>query len=156
MAKATHHTPPGFGTLTVHLTVENCAGYIDFLKAAFNAVEVSRSPGPGGKIMHANLRIGDTILMMNDTFPEMGMPPIAPGPWPVKLSLYVPDADATWAQAVANGCQVVFPLQDQFWGDRYGQLRDPAGFVWGIAKHIEDPTQEEMEQRAAAAFGAHS
>ena len=153
MAKAAQHIPPGFSTLTVHLTVPGCADHIEFLKRAFNAVEINRSPGPGGKLMHANLKIGDTIMMLNDTFPEMGSPPIAEGNWPLRLSLYVPDADATWAQALANGCQVVLPLQDQFWGDRYGQLRDPSGFVWAIATHIEDFTPEEIEQRAAAAFG---
>jgi len=156
MAKATSPVPPGFTTLTVHLTVDKCSDYIDFLKRAFNAVEITRSPGPGGKIMHANVRIGDTVVMLNDTFPEMGMPPIAQGNWPLRLSLYVPNADATWVQAVANGCEVVFPLQDQFWGDRYGQLRDPAGFVWGVATHLEDLTPAETEQRAAAAFGGAS
>jgi uncharacterized glyoxalase superfamily protein PhnB len=117
MPKASHHIPSGFTTLTVHLTVPGCAGYIDFLRRAFNAVEISRSPGPGGKLMHANVKIGGTIMMLNDTFPEMGGPPIAEGNWPLRLNLYVPDADATWAQALANGCQVVFPLQDQFWGE---------------------------------------
>jgi PhnB protein len=155
MAKATSHMPPGFRTLTIHLTVPECADYIDFLKRAFNAVEISRSPGPGGKLMHANVQIGDCILMLNDTFPEMGMPPIAEGNWPMRLHLYVPDADAAWAQALGNGCQAVFPLQDQFWGDRYGQVKDPRGFLRSIATHIEDPTPEEMEQRAAAAFGGH-
>jgi len=154
MAKASQPVPPGFGTLTVHLTVPGCANYIDFLKRAFNAVEISRSPGPGGKLMHANVKIGDTIMMLNDAFPEMGGPPIAEGNWPLRLNLYVPDADATWAQALANGCQVVFPLQDQFWGDRYGQLRDPSGFVWAIATHKEDLTPEEMQQRGAAAMAA--
>jgi PhnB protein len=153
MAKAAQPVPPGFHTLTVHLTVRGCAGYIDFLKLAFGAVEISRSPGPGGKLMHASVRIGDSVLMLNDDFPEMGGPPIAEGNWPLRLSLYVPDADAAWAQAIAAGCQIVFPLQDQFWGDRYGQVRDPAGFVWGIATHLEDFTPEEMQQRAAQAFG---
>jgi uncharacterized glyoxalase superfamily protein PhnB len=92
-------------------------------------------------------------MMLNDTFPEMGAPPIAEGNWPFRLNLYVPDADATWAQALANGCQVVFPLQDQFWGDRYGQVRDAAGFVWAIATHMEDLTPEEMQARMPRAFG---
>jgi uncharacterized glyoxalase superfamily protein PhnB len=153
MAKATHPIPPGFGTLTVHITVPGCAGYIDFLKRAFNAVEHSRSPGPGGKLMHARVQIGDTVMMLNDFFPEFGAPPIAQGDWPLRLNLYVPDADATWAQAIAAGCQPTMPLMDQFWGDRYGQLRDPSGFVWAIATHIEDLTPEELQQRAARAFG---
>jgi PhnB protein len=157
MAKASQPIPPGFGALTIHLTVKGCADYLDFLKRAFNATEISRSPGPGGKLMHANMKIGDTILMLNDHFPEMGAAPIAEGDWPIRLSLYVPDADATWAQAVAAGCQPVFPLQDQFWGDRYGQVRDPKGFVWAIATHVEDLTPAEIEQRAATAFGgAHA
>jgi PhnB protein len=153
MAKAVQPVPPGFHTLTIHLTVRGCAEYIDFLKCAFHAEEISRSPGAGGKLMHANVRIGNTILMLNDDFPEFGAPPIAEGNWPLRLSLYVSDADATWADAVAAGCQPVFPLQDQFWGDRYGQVRDPAGFVWGIATHIEDLTPEEVQQRAAQAMG---
>ena len=153
MAKAAQPIPPGFSTLTVHLTVPGCADYIDFLKRAFNAVEISRAPGPGGKLMHATVKIGDALMMLNDVFPEMGGPPIAEGNWPLRLSLYVPDADAIWAQALANGCQVMFPLQDQFWGDRYGQLRDPYGFAWAIATHLEDLTPEETAQRAAAAFG---
>jgi PhnB protein len=153
MAKATHPVPPGFHTLTIHINMPNCAGYIDFLKRAFAAVELDRSPGPGGKIMHATMRIGDSLFMLNDDFPEMGMPPTVQGHLPLRLNLYVPDADATWAQALAAGCQVVFPIQDQFWGDRYGQLRDPAGFVWAIATHIEDLTPEEIQQRSAAAMG---
>jgi len=153
MAKAAQPVPPGFHTLTIHLTVRGCAEYIDFLKRAFSAVEISRSPGPGGKLMHASVQVGDSVLMLNDDFPEMGGPPIAEGNWPLRLNLYVPDADATWAQAIAAGCQVVFPLQDQFWGDRYGQVRDLAGFVWAIATHMEDLTPEEMQARMPRAFG---
>jgi uncharacterized glyoxalase superfamily protein PhnB len=153
MAKAAQPVPPGFHTLTIHLTVRGCAEYIDFLKRAFSAVEISRSPGPGGKLMHASVQVGDSVLMLNDDFPEMGGPPIAEGNWPLRLNLYVPDADATWAQAIAAGCQVVFPLQDQFWGDRYGQVRDAAGFVWAIATHMEDLTPEEMQARMPRAFG---
>jgi uncharacterized glyoxalase superfamily protein PhnB len=156
MAKSSQPVPAGFTTLTVHLTVPGCAAYIDFLKRAFNAVEINRSPGPGGKLMHATVRIGDSIMMLNDPFPEMGGPPIAEGNWPLRLNLYVPDADATWAQALANGCEVVMPLMDQFWGDRYGQLCDPSGFVWAIATHTEDLTPEEIEGRAAAAFGGQA
>ena len=153
MAKAASPIPPGFSTLTVHLTVPGCSEYISFLERAFNAVEISRSPGPGGKLMHANVKVGDTVMMLNDDFPEMGGPPIVQGNWPLRLHLYVADADALWAQALANGCEVVFPLQDQFWGDRYGQVRDPKGFVWGIATKIENLTPAEAQARGAKLYG---
>ncbi|HLG14088.1 MAG TPA: VOC family protein [Blastocatellia bacterium] len=156
MAKAKNHIPEGFRTLTPHLTVNGAASYIDFLKPAFNAVEVSRSPGPGGKLMHAHVRIGDSNLMFNDPFPEFGRPPIAEGHWPMTLHLYVADCDALFAQAVAAGCEVTMPLADQFWGDRYGHVKDPFGFVWAIATHIEDPTPEEIKEREAKLFGGES
>jgi len=124
--------------------VPRCAEYIEFLKRAFNAEEVNRSLGPGGRLLHATVRIGDSLLILNDEFPEFGTPPIAKGNWPLRLSLYVPNADATWAQALAGGCEAMFPLQDQFWGDRYGRLRDPFGFEWAIATHIEDLTRAAM------------
>lgn len=153
MAKAKSAIPEGFQTLTGHLTVNGAADYIDFLKRAFNAVELSRAPGPGGKLMHALLRIGDSNLMLNDLFPEFGQPPIAEGHWPVVLHLYVPDADATFEQAIAAGCQATMPMQDQFWGDRYGHVKDPFGFVWAIATHKEDLTEAEMAERQAKMFG---
>jgi PhnB protein len=96
---------------------------------------------------------GDTVPIPNDTFREMGSPSRAEGNRPLRLNLYVADADATSAEARANGCQGVFPLQDQFRGDRYGQIRDPSGFVRAIAAHLEDLTTEEMQHRASAAFG---
>jgi PhnB protein len=154
MPKAKSPIPEGFHTLTPHLTVSGAAKYIDFLKKAFNAVEVRRSPGPGGKLMHAHVRIGDSNLMFNDDFPEFGGPPIAQGHWPLTLNLYVADPDAVFAKAVAAGCTVVMPLADQFWGDRYGQVKDPFGFNWAIAAHIEDPTPEEIQQRQARMSGS--
>jgi PhnB protein len=154
MAKSTKPIPEGFRTLTLHLTVNGAADYIDFLKRAFNAVEVARSPGPGGKLMHAHMRIGDSDLMLNDSFPEFGSPTIAEGPWPLTLHMYVTDADAAFARAVAAGCTVTMPLADQFWGDRYGHVKDPFGFVWAIATHIEDPTPEEIQEREAKLFGS--
>ena len=154
MAKAKNPIPEGFRTLTAHITVTGAANYIDFLKRAFNAVEVSRAPGPDGKLMHAHVRIGDSDLMFNDPFPEFGAPPITEGHWPLTLHLYVPDADALFAQAVAAGCQVTMPIADQFWGDRYGHVKDPFGFVWAIATHIEDPTAEEIKEREAKLFGS--
>ena len=154
MAKANSPIPPGFHTLTLHLTIQGgAASYIDFLKRSFNAVEVNRHMGPGGKLMHAEVRIGDSALMFNDDFPEFGLPPVAEGRWPFVLNLYVPDADATFAQATAAGCQATMPLADQFWGDRYGQVRDPFGFTWAIASRKEDLTPEELHQRQAAMFG---
>lgn len=140
-------------TITPHLTVDGASDYIDFLKRAFGAVELGRAPGPGGKIMHAALRIGDSALMLNDLFPEFGAKPITPAPWPITLHLYVPDADATFAQATAAGCKVAMPLADQFWGDRYGQVEDPKGFRWSIATRKENLTPEEMAKRQKAMFG---
>ena len=156
MAKATSHLPPGFHTLTPHLVIPNggAAKYMDFLTKAFGATEISRAPGPGGKLMHAQVKIGDSILMFADHFPEMGSPPIAQGNWPVVLSLYVPDADAAFKRAVEAGCTVKFPLSDQFWGDRYGQVTNPFGFGWAIATHTEDLTMQEIQARQAKAFGS--
>jgi len=154
MAKPATPIPPGFHSLTTHLAVNGAAAYIDFLKKAFNAVEISRAPGPGGKLMHATVRIGDSMLMFADDFgAEFNMPPLAQGRMPFHLNLYVTDSDATWNQALAAGCQVVMPLADQFWGDRYGHVKDPFGFVWAITTRKEELTPEEMMQRAPKAFG---
>ncbi len=150
------YKPDRFHTLTLHLTVDGAARYIDFLKRAFGAVESSRSPGPGGKLMHAEVMIGDSVLMLNDHFPEFGSPPIGQGPWPLTLHMYVPDADSVFAQAQAAGCEVTMPLADQFWGDRYGQLRDPFGFRWAIATRKEELTPQQMQERAAKLFGGQA
>ena len=157
MAKSTNPIPPGFHSLTPHLAINGAAKYIDFLKSAFDAVEISRSPGPGGKLMHAQVRIGDSILMFADDFgSEMGLPPLAQGRLPFHLNLYVPDADATWAKALAAGCEVTMPIGNQFWGDRYGHVRDPFGMSWAISTRIEDVTPAEMQERAAKAFGGQA
>jgi PhnB protein len=145
--------PEGFHSLTPHLTVKGAADYIGFLKRAFDAEEIDRSPGPGGRLLHARVRIGDSLLMFADQFPEMGQPAVGEGHWPLVLNLYVPDVDKTFAQAIAAGCKVTMPLGDQFWGDRYGHLQDPFGFTWAVATHKEDLTREEMQKRAAAIFG---
>src|SRR5690242_13079637 len=138
MAKASNPIPPGFHTITPHLSVDGAARYIEFLKNAFGATEVRRAPGPNGKLMHALVKIGDSHLMFADLFPEFGSPPIAQGNWPIVLQLYVPDADAVFQRAVSAGCTVSMPLSDQFWGDRYGHVKDPFGFTWAIATHKED------------------
>ncbi len=155
MAKAASPIPPGFHTVTPHLTIKGgAAAYIDFLKKAFNAVEIARSPGPGGKLMHAQVKIGDSNLMFADDFStEFHMPPLADGRLPLHLHVYVPDADALFNQAVAAGAEVTMPIGDQFWGDRYGQLRDPFGIDWAIGSRQEDLTPAEMQERQAKLFG---
>jgi len=125
------------------------------LKRAFNAVELSHSAGPDGRLMHAEVRIGDSILMLNDHFPEFGAEPISEGSWPLTLHLYLPDADAIFAKATSAGCRVMMPLADQFWGDRYGLVTDPFGFRWAIATRKENLMPEEMQKRQAAMFGDH-
>jgi PhnB protein len=153
MAKAANPIPKGFRTLTPHLTIKGgAAEFMEFIKRAFSAEEVDRATGPGGKLMHATARIGDSMLMFNDEFPGFGEP-IGPGPWPLTLHLYVPDADALFAQATAAGCTVVMPLADQFWGERYGLVNDPFGFRWAIATRKEDLTPAEQRERQAKLFG---
>lgn len=154
MSKPIGPIPPGFNSITAHLNVNGAAAYVDFLKRAFNAVEINRSPGPGGKLMHVLVRIGDSMLMFADDFSqEFHMPPFVQGNLPFVLTLYVPDADATWAQALTAGCEVKVPISDQFWGDRYGHVKDPFGFVWAISTRKEELTPEQMQERAAKMFG---
>jgi uncharacterized glyoxalase superfamily protein PhnB len=153
-----HFMPPSFHSVTVHLNVDGAAAYIDFLKNAFEATEISRAPGPGGKLMHAQVQVGDSMLMLNDDFSaEFHLPPVVRGNLPFYLHLYVPDADATFAKAVAAGCTVTMPLSDQFWGDRYGHVRDPFGFNWAVATRKEELTPQQAQERAAKAMGgSHS
>ncbi len=154
MPKPANPIPAGFHAITPHLNVQDAARYAEFLKRAFNAVEVDRSPGPGGKLMHVEMRIGDSVLMFADDFSaEFGLPPLAQGRLPFLLHLYVPDADAVFKQAVDAGAKVAMPLADQFWGDRYGHIEDPFGFTWAIATRKEDLTPEERQARQAKAFG---
>ena len=146
--------PEGFHSVTPHLVIKGAAEAIDFYKKAFGAEEVCRMPGPGGVVMHAEIRIGDSTVMLADEFPDFGsVGPKTIGGSPVTVHLYVKDADAFYDKAVAAGAKATMPLADQFWGDRYGKLEDPFGHQWGIATHIEDLTPEEIEKRAAAAFG---
>jgi len=153
MAETLNPIPEGMHTITPHLTVDGASDYIDFLKRAFGAVELHRSSGPGGKIMHATVRIGDSWLMLNDYFPEFGAKPMPSDPLPFVLHLQVNDADALFAQAAGAGCTVTMPIGDQFWGDRYGQLRDPRGFGWSIAMRKENVSAEEMLLRQKTLFG---
>ncbi len=152
MAKPANPIPPGFHTVTPHLNVKDAAAYSDFLQRAFGAAEVSRSPGPGGKLMHCEVRIGDSKLMFADHFPEFGAPTFVEGNYPIHFHVYVPDVDAVWEKAIAAGCTATIPLADQFWGDRYGQVGDPFGFSWALATRKEELTPEEAAERQKQAF----
>jgi uncharacterized glyoxalase superfamily protein PhnB len=150
MAKATSPIPAGFHSLTPELLVSDPAKYSEFLRNAFDAEEISQLRGLEGKLLRVQMRVGDSILMVcADPGAEFGLPPLAQGRLPFQLNFYCPDADATWASAVAAGCEVAMPIADQFWGDRYGHLRDPFGFVWVIATRVEDLTPAEQKQRCA-------
>ena len=153
MSNAVPPIPPGFHSLTPHLVVDGAAEYIDFLKRAFNAQEMHRSPGPGGKLMHVTVKIGDSMLMFADDFStEFGMPPVVRGNLPLVMSYYVEDANSAWEQAVAAGCTVRMPLGDQFWGDRMGQLEDPYGHLWSLAQRTKDMTPQEMDKAGKEFF----
>jgi PhnB protein len=150
------HIPERFHTITPHLVVHGAAAAIDFYKKVFGATELMRSPGPGGKLMHAELRIGDSNVFLADDFPEMGAcAPAANGSSPVVLNVYAEDCDKIFNQAVAAGAKVQMPPADMFWGDRYCKFADPFGHNWAVATHIEDVAPDEMQKRAAAAFAAH-
>ncbi len=142
--------PDGMHTLTPHIVCEGASDAIAFYRKAFNAEELTRLPAPGGKVMHAALRIGDSVVMLMDDFPEWGsLGPKALKGSPVTLHLYVQDVDAAIKQAVAAGAQVTMPAADMFWGDRYGQVVDPFGHRWSIATHKEDLTPEEIQRNMA-------
>jgi PhnB protein len=151
MAKAAKPVPDGYHTITPSLTLENAGQTIEWYKKALGAEEVSRSEGPDGKIMHAELRIGDSRFMMNDVM--MGAKgPKTYGGSPASFWLYVPDADSSFNRAVGAGAKVQMPVADQFWGDRGGCVADPEGYSWWIATRKEDLTHAEIQQRAADFF----
>jgi uncharacterized glyoxalase superfamily protein PhnB len=141
-------------TVTPHLICAGASDAIEFYKRAFGAVELSRMPGADGKIMHASIRIGDSVIMLNEEMPEWGaLGPKALKGSPVTIHLYVEDADAAFEKAVGAGAKVTMPLDDMFWGDRYGKLEDPFGHQWSIGTHVRDVTPEEM-QAAMKEMGA--
>lgn len=147
---ATTPIPAGMHTLTAHIICEGAADAIAFYKKAFNAEELARLPGPNGKLMHAAVRIGDSVLMLMDDFAEWGsLGPKALKGTPVTLHLYVNDVDAAMKQAVDAGATLAMPAEDMFWGDRYGQVVDPFGHRWSIATHKFDYTPEEIQQNMA-------
>jgi PhnB protein len=146
--------PEGYHTATPYLIVKDASRAIDFYKRAFGATELMRMPGPGGKIGHAEIKIGDSPIMLADEVPGMGFrSPESLGGSPISILLYVEDVDAVFSEAVAAGAKVQRPVADQFYGDRTGGVTDPFGHVWYIATHKEDVSSEEMKKRAAAAVG---
>jgi len=147
--KAKSPIPEGMHTITAHLAVRDAAKAIDFYKRALGAEELFRMEGPGGKIGHAELKIGDSVIFLAEEFPQANCKsPQTLGGTTCSIHLYVPDADASFKKATDAGAKVAMPLADMFWGDRYGTVVDPFGHSWGIATHIEDLKPEEIDQRA--------
>ena len=142
--------PAGYHTVTPYLIVKGAARALDFYRSAFGAVELVRMPGPGGAVMHAEIRIGDSMIMLADEVPEMGYRgPETLGGSPVSLALYVESVDELFARALAAGAKVVRPLQNQFYGDRSGTLSDPFGHTCTLGTHVEDVSPAEMQRRMA-------
>jgi PhnB protein len=140
--------PDGYHSVTPYLVVKNAANALEFYKKAFGATELMRMPGPNGKIMHAEIKIGDSIVMLADETPEMGhKSPQSLGGTPVSILLYVKDVDTQFKQALAAGATSQRPVEDQFYGDRMGTLVDPFGHIWSVGTHKEDVTPQEMEKR---------
>jgi PhnB protein len=141
--------PEEYPRVTPYLCVDGAAAAIDFYVSVLGATERMRMAAPGGKIGHAELQIGNSVVMLADEFPEMGFRgPKAVGGTPVTLYVYVPDVDAAFAEALAQGATQLDAVNDQFYGDRTGQFEDPFGHRWNVATHVEDVPPEEMEQRA--------
>jgi PhnB protein len=139
--------PEGMHSLTTHLVCAGAANAIEFYKKAFDAVELMRLPGKDGKLIHGAVRIGNSVLMLVDEMPQWNtLGPNALKGTPVTIHHCVEDADAAMAQAVAAGATVTMPLADMFWGDRYGQVKDPFGHSWSIATHIRDMTPEQIQE----------
>jgi PhnB protein len=139
--------PEGMHTVTPHLVCAGAADAIEFYKKAFNAVEMARIPQPDGKIMHASIRIGDSVVMLVDEFPAWGVRgPKSLGGSPVTIHLYVEDVDRFTERAVGAGAKITMPIADMPWGDRYGQLDDPFGHRWSVATHVRDVSPDEIQQ----------
>jgi PhnB protein len=139
--------PEGYHTITPTLTIRDAARAVEFYKQAFGAIERAVMKGPGGKLMHAELRIGDSIIMMADEFPEYGsLSPQSIGGSGTGLHIYVEDVDSAFDRAVKAGAKVEMPVADMFWGDRFGKLVDPFGHKWSIATHTRDMSLGEIEE----------
>jgi uncharacterized glyoxalase superfamily protein PhnB len=149
--------PDGFHTITPHIVVSDAGKAIEFYKKAFDAKENARHLAPDGKaIMHAQLTIGSSMLMLANEYPPSCLSPKSRGGTSLTLHLYVENADAFFDRAVKAGCAVKMPLSDQFWGDRYGQVEDPFGHQWAIATHKQDLTDQQIAANAKAAFAKMS
>jgi PhnB protein len=145
--------PDGYHNMTPYLIVNGATRAIEFYTSVLGATEKMRMPSPGGKIGHAELTLGDSMIMLADEHPEMGArAPSAYGGSAVSLMVYVPDVDATVAKATAAGAKIVRPVENQFYGDRMGTIADPFGHQWHVATHVEDVPPDEMARRAAAAM----
>ena len=156
MAISQKPIPEGFHTVTPALVVNDAAKAIEFYKKAFGAQELVRMPSPDGKIMHAELKIGDSIIFLSDEMPMPGSikSPQTLGGSTAMLNVYVPNVDELFKQAIAAGGKEAMPVTDQFWGDRYGSLVDPFGHSWGLATHKEDLSPAEMGERAQQFFAS--
>jgi PhnB protein len=149
--------PEGYHSVTPYLALDDAAGAIEYYKKAFGAKERGRMEGPDGKIAHAELAIGDSVVMLSDPFPQfLARPPKDLGGTSASVFLYVEDVDAFVKQAVDAGATVEMEVADQFWGDRFGSIQDPFGHLWSVATHVEDVPPEEMAERAKAAMAAMS
>lgn len=148
MTSAVRAVPEGFHTITAAFTCKDAARAIEFYRAAFGAVERFRMAGPDGRVNHAELQIGDSIIFVSDEFPGMSAAPSQAVPSSY-IYLYVEDADSIFNRAVETGARVIMPIVDMFWGDRFGKVADPFGHHWGISTHVEDVSPEEMERRGA-------
>lgn len=145
--------PDGYPRVTPYLHVDGAAAAIDFYRDVLGATERMRMPAPDGKVGHAELEIGDSVVMLSDQYPDMGiLGPKTLGGTPVTIHVYVDDVDAVFERAIVAGAKAQRPLENQFYGDRSGQFEDPFGHRWNVATHVEDVPAEEMSKRAAEAM----
>lgn len=145
--------PDGYHSVTAYLIVRDASKAIDFYKQAFNAEELLRMPTPDGKIGHAEIKIGDSPVMLADEYPDMGFVSAETlGGSAISMMIYVEDVDSLFSQAIAAGGEELRPVKDQFYGDRSGTLKDPFGYTWTVSTHIEDLTNEEIAERVAKEY----
>jgi PhnB protein len=153
MAAEVKPIPTGYATITPNLVIRDAAKAVEFYQKAFGAEQIVYMTGPDGKVLHAELRIGDSKIMLGEEMAETGSKaPQAYGGSPVSFYVYVNNVDAAWKRAVDAGGTIVMALQDMFWGDRTGRLVDPFGHVWALAQHVKDLTPEEMKEAQEAFF----